>query len=148
MFGVDIRHNVEMAHRLLGDRAPEKCRSIHGHSWWVTLRLEGPSLDGRDMLVEFGALKRAWRGWLDDHLDHHLVVHENDPLARWLADHEPWHRLRRVPFSPTTERLAAWMAERAREVVASVTAGGVPCHVVEVHLQETAVNAARWRPLV
>lgn len=143
-YQVEIRHNVETAHRLYSPSAPEKCRSIHGHSWWITVSIGGPSLDGDGMLVEFGAFKRAWRGWLDQHVDHHLVVSVHDPLVEAIRAVDPGHRLLVWPESPTTEVFARRLFEQAERVLASCDAVATGATIDRVHVQETSVNAAAF----
>jgi 6-pyruvoyltetrahydropterin/6-carboxytetrahydropterin synthase len=145
MYQIEITHNFETAHRLSAPDAPIKCQSIHGHSWWVTVTLEGPTLDDSGMLVEFGAFKRAWRGFLDDHVDHHLLTHRDDPVAAAILAVQPDARLLRLPFQPTTEALAAWLAEQAERALRPIDPAGL-ARVASIHLQETRVNAARFLP--
>ena len=142
MYRISIQHNFEMAHRLSHEGAPPKCRSIHGHSWWVTLWLEGEELDEQGMLVEFGALKRAWRGFLDEQVDHHLAVRRDDPVAAAIESVVPGSRIMQLDFDPTTEQMARWLFERAKEIVEQVARARV--RVQRVHLQETAVNGAEY----
>lgn len=144
MFSVEIRHNFETAHRLTGDGAPEKCMSIHGHSWWVTATMEGDTLDALGILVEFGAFKRVWRDWLDNNLDHHLVLRNGDPMAAAIVSVYPQSRLLLLPHNPTTEVLAAWIFEQTAEILGRVAPPGV--RLRRVHVQETAVNAAAFEP--
>jgi 6-pyruvoyltetrahydropterin/6-carboxytetrahydropterin synthase len=145
MHQIEITHNFETAHRLSAPDAPIKCQSIHGHSWWVTVTIEGPTLGADGMLVEFGAFKRAWRDFLDDHVDHHLVTHQDDPVAAAILTVQPDARLLRLPFQPTTELLAAWLHDHASRLLATLNhAPGV--RVAAIHLQETRVNAARFVP--
>lgn len=140
---IEIGHNFETAHRLSTPDSPKKCQSIHGHSWWVTVTIEGDELDGGDMLVEFGAFKKAWRGWLDANLDHALVIRHDDPVGDVLLEVIPEQRLFRMQANPTTEALAALLFARANEVLAEVSKT-VPCRVSRVHVQETKVNAASY----
>lgn len=143
MYRVSIRHNFETAHRLSDPRAPIKCQSIHGHSWWATVTLEGPELDEMGMLVEFGAFKKAWRALLDDHLDHHLVVRRGDPVAEAILSVQPEARILALEFDPTTENLARWITQKSAEIIDSLEhAPGV--RVARVHVQETSVNAAEY----
>lgn len=146
MHRVTITHNFETAHRLGHPDAPEKCRSIHGHSWWVTVTIEGPTLDELGMLVEFGRFKKIWRGFLDGEVDHHLAVRQGDPLAGAIRQVMPEARILELPFEPTTEQLARWLYERAC-VALDEAAGDEPpegLRVAGVHLQETRVNAAEF----
>lgn len=144
MYGVEIRHNFETAHRLSSAGAPIKCQSIHGHSWWATVYIEGESVDEMGMLVEFGAFKRAWRGFLDDQLDHHLVVAKGDVVAAAIRSVQPEARILELDFDPSTENLARFLYDKACQILSSLpTAPGV--RVREVHIQETMVNAASFR---
>lgn len=144
MYGVEIRHNFETAHRLSSPNAPVKCQSIHGHSWWATVHIEGPSLDAMGMLVEFGEFKRAWRRFLDDRVDHHLVVASGDPVAGAIRSVQPEARILEVDFDPTTENMARFLFDQATAILRDLpSAAGA--RIREVHVQETMVNAARWR---
>ncbi len=144
MYTVEIKHNFETAHRLSSPDAPFKCQSIHGHSWWVTVRIVGEVVDSQGMLVEFGAFKKAWRAFLDDTLDHHLVVKTGDIVAAAIRGVQPDARISEIPFDPTTENLARYLHEEAVRILGTLdTADGV--RIREVHLQETRVNAASWQ---
>lgn len=145
-YRVSIRHNFETAHRLSHPNAPHKCQSIHGHSWWATIWIEGDALDEMGMLVEFGAFKKAWRGFLDDELDHHLVVKQGDPVIDALLSILPDTRLRILPFDPTTEHMAQWIHMRSVEILASIAPKEMDLRISKVHIQETMVNAAEFEP--
>jgi 6-pyruvoyltetrahydropterin/6-carboxytetrahydropterin synthase len=143
VYRIEITHNFETAHRLSNPDAPTKCRSIHGHSWWATVTLAGPELDARGMLVEFGAFKKAWRGFLDDQVDHHLAVREGDPVAAAILSVQPDARVLQLPEDPSTEFFARWVHERTAEILARVDPSGL-ARVERVHIQETRVNAASY----
>ena len=144
MYRVSLRHNFETAHRLSDPHAPLKCQSIHGHSWWATVSVEGDALDEHGMLVEFGQFKRAWRAFLDEQLDHHLVVRQGDPVAQAILAVQPEARILALPFDPTTEHLARWVFERSQDILASLCSPTRGLRVCKVHLQETRVNAAEY----
>jgi 6-pyruvoyltetrahydropterin/6-carboxytetrahydropterin synthase len=151
MHRVALRHNVELAHRLADAGAPEKCRSIHGHSWWITVTIAGAALDARGMLVEFGAFKRVWRGFLDGQLDHHLALGAGDPLIDAIRSAMPEARLCVLPYEVTTENLARWLFERAAACLSQVlrdadSVAEPPPRVERVHVQETSTNAAEYQP--
>jgi 6-pyruvoyl-tetrahydropterin synthase len=48
-------------------------RGLLGESWAVQLVLDG-ALDAQGMVCDFGVVKRRVKQWLDDHLDHTLLV--------------------------------------------------------------------------
>jgi 6-pyruvoyltetrahydropterin/6-carboxytetrahydropterin synthase len=142
---VSVRHNFETGHRLpvLGG----KCENLHGHSWWVEVTVEAPG--NPTTVVEFGAFKREVRAWIDEHLDHGLMLGTEDPLtgllrpagkvftfgAERLASDLAW---------PTVENVARLLSRVAEEALVSlVRAPGA--QVVSVKVNETHVNAATWR---
>lgn len=145
MYRIELRHNFETAHRLSTPDSPQKCQSIHGHSWWVTVTLEGPKLDDDGILVEFGAFKKVLRAWLDDTVDHALLLRAGDPVAEALWAVVPEMRIVELPSNPTTESIAAWIFEHAESLLHE-TLGVDPqvARVAGVHLQETRVNAASF----
>lgn len=146
MYTIDIGHNFETAHRLDSPDAPKKCVSIHGHSWWVTVTIEGETLDDDGMLVEFGAFKKAWRSWLDTHVDHHLVLRQGDPMIEAVRSVYPDSRLWILDESPTTEVIARRLWVEASLVLDAVRPPDMHVRVRRVHVQETRVNAASYEP--
>lgn len=142
---ITVRHNFETAHRLpfIGG----KCVQLHGHSWWAEVTVEGlPTPDG--VVLEFGPFKRALREWIDDRLDHGVMLGEADPLLRVL----PGYDCKVYAFGsdypsaglmwPTVENAAELLARVASGLVG--LAGTPSARVVRVHVQETHVNAATW----
>ncbi|MCM1984086.1 6-pyruvoyl trahydropterin synthase family protein [Lyngbya confervoides] len=143
MYTIQIQHNIEAAHRFSQATASPKCRSIHGHSWVITLTLRSQSLNAENMVLEFGLLKRSWRGWLDAHLDHALLLHEQDPMVGAVRAVEAGSKIFTLPHDPTTEVLAACLHDRAEHLLQDL-APNVPIQVLRVHVQETHVNAAAY----
>lgn len=129
---VQVRHNIEVAHRL--SQLPGKCENIHGHSMWVTLSIR-PSKEvfigeHTGIFLEFGSLKARFREYLDSYFDHHLLLYEEDELIDLgLPGVVP------VSGDPTTENIAAWVYSWAQD-----TYGALYSYRVEV--QETSVNFA------
>ena len=140
---IEIGHNFETAHRLAAPGSPDKCQSIHGHSWWVTVTIAGERLDPLDMVVEFGAFKTAWRKWLDTTIDHALVIQKDDPVGDAILAVIPGQRLYRIDANPSTEALAALLHREASRVLGTLSVA-VPVRVSRVHLRETRVNAATF----
>jgi 6-pyruvoyltetrahydropterin/6-carboxytetrahydropterin synthase len=147
---ISVKHNFEAAHRLY--TTPGKCQAIHGHSFWATLTLYGPvDANGLVCSIDFGDLKKAYRSYLDNNFDHHILLNQDDPWAQPLApSKEPYHPhgvefvrlpgLKPVPEDPTTENLARWIGEYMTEQVQ-----GNNVERILVQVQETAVNGASWR---
>lgn len=131
-----VKHTIEAAHRLLHPHSPAKCRNIHGHRWAIELTLAGSVLDERGMLVEFGQIKQAWKGWLDSHLDHVLILHEKDPLLNAILSTEPNHRIYQFAGEPTAEKLAQLLYNQAQKILEDMP--GV--WVEKVQVAETESN--------
>lgn len=110
---------------------PGKCENIHGHSMWVTLELRGEMDEsGRMAGLDFGAVKKAFRGHLDSQYDHHLLLNEHDPFADLALP-----GLHTCAGDPTTENIARWIAEWAATRWLDVFG-------TRVLVNETHVNAA------
>lgn len=145
MYTIEIRHNVESAHRFYQATSSPKCRHIHGHSWMITLALSAHTLNQDGMVIEFGQIKRLWRTWLDHHLDHTLMLHQDDPMVSAIQSVEADARLYLLPQDPTTEYLAAYLLQQAQTLLSKI-AGGDRIQIESVHVQETHVNAATYSP--
>ena len=111
-------------HRLLNYDG--KCKHLHGHNGRVIITMESPELDQRGMVLDFGEIKRLVSAWIEEHLDHRMILHREDPVADVLARMgEPLYL---IDTNPTAENLARLIFEHARRQ-------GLP--VVEVKLWET-----------
>jgi 6-pyruvoyltetrahydropterin/6-carboxytetrahydropterin synthase len=133
MFRVTKEIHFCYGHRLL-DYAG-KCRNLHGHNGKAVVTLETPGLDRLGMVVDFSEVKRVIGAWIDDALDHRMLLHKDDPVIPELRRlGEPF-----VPLdvNPTAENIAKLIFDRAAAL-------GLP--VVEVTLWETENSFATYRP--
>jgi 6-pyruvoyltetrahydropterin/6-carboxytetrahydropterin synthase len=112
-------------HRLLDYEG--KCRHLHGHNGLAVVTLEAPTLDAKGMLVDFGEIKQTLQRWIDETLDHTMILCRRDPLLPMLR--ERGERVYVMEDNPTAENIARLIYERA-------AASGLP--IVEVRLWETA----------
>ena len=111
-------------HRLL--HYDGKCRHLHGHNGRAVLTLEAAELDRLGMVMDFSRIKRVVSTWIDETLDHKMLLHKDDPVLPFLRQQgEPVHVL---DVNPTAENLARLSYEFA-------VSQGFP--VVEVQLWET-----------
>ena len=55
-----------------------KCRHQHGHQGKVVVNLEALEVDSRGMVIDFNELQ-WFKKWLDDVLDHKMILSINDP---------------------------------------------------------------------
>ncbi len=125
MYGVTREIPFCYGHRLLDYSG--KCKYLHGHNGTAVISLEGESLDHLGMVVDFSKLKQTLGKWIDDHLDHRMILHRDDPALEYLrAQGEPIYVM---DLNPTAENIAKLIFDQARFF-------GFP--VVEVKLWETA----------
>ncbi|MEN1679175.1 MAG: 6-carboxytetrahydropterin synthase [Planctomycetota bacterium] len=111
-------------HRLLNYEG--KCRHLHGHNGKAIITLQGDSLDERGMLLDFGDIKRVVAKWIDENLDHRMILHRDDPAAPVLAEMgEPLYLLDQNPTAENIARVIYQVTEEA----------GFP--IVEARLWET-----------
>lgn len=136
--GVTVRHNFESGHRL--PYLPGKCQSLHGHSWWAEVTVEAPALDA-GLVVEFGPFKQQLRRWIDEHLDHGLMLGPEDPLVPVLAPYGM--KIHQVPGWPTVENVAALLAQVAGDALFDLV-HAPQARVTRVKVSETHVNAGTW----
>src|SRR5690348_3279362 len=79
MFRVTREIDFCYGHRLLNYAG--KCRYLHGHNGKAVITVEGKELDNRGMLVDFSDIKTAVSAWIDENLDHRMLLHRDDPVV-------------------------------------------------------------------
>ena len=124
MFRVTREISFCYGHRLLNYDG--KCRHLHGHNGRAVLTLASTRLDEPGMVMDFTRIKEVVSRWIDETLDHKMLLHRDDPalpLLRQLG--EPVHVM---DVNPTAENIA-------RLIFEYTAARGFP--VVEVRLWET-----------
>ncbi len=119
-------------HRLLNYEG--KCRHLHGHNGKAVIVLEAQALDQRGMLVDFSDIKKEVQRWIDEQLDHNMLLSEADPLLPVLQ--ERGERVFAMKENPTAENIAKLIYEHSRD-------RGLP--VVEVVLWETPNCCASYK---
>lgn len=120
-------------HRLLNYDG--KCKYLHGHNARIAVRLGSQSLDDRGMVVDFNEIKRLLRAWIDEELDHQLLLHEADPLLPVLRAQGQMVFV--MDCNPTAENIARLIYEQAIQM-------GLP--VDQVRLWETPRSSTVYRP--
>jgi 6-pyruvoyltetrahydropterin/6-carboxytetrahydropterin synthase len=118
-------------HRLLGGGG--KCCHLHGHNGRLEIELETDQLDEQGMVRDFSEVKMVVTRWLDECLDHRMILCRRDPLIDVLRAHgEPVFVM---DGNPTAEGIA--------ELVFGLLRGqGLP--VREVRLWETPSSFATF----
>lgn len=134
MFRVTREIKFCYGHRLL--HYDGRCQYLHGHNGRAIVTMEGPELDARGLLTDFGDIKRTIGEWVDRHLDHHMVLHREDPLAGVLKRHG--QMVLELDVNPTAENLARLLFDVGAEA-------GFP--ISEVQFWETDSSFATFAAL-
>jgi 6-pyruvoyltetrahydropterin/6-carboxytetrahydropterin synthase len=120
-------------HRLLNYDG--KCRYLHGHNGRAEIIIQSDSLDELGMVLDFSEIKRVVSTWIDDNLDHRMILHREDPAVPMLEQlGEPLFLL---DVNPTAENIVKLIYEFTAEA-------GFP--IVEAHLWETPRCYASYAP--
>ena len=132
MFNVSRQIEFCYGHRLLDYDG--KCRHLHGHNGLAVVTIAAETLDHRGMVMDFGDIKRAVSSWIDDNLDHRMILRKDDPVVPLLQQlREPLYLL---DVNPTAENIAKLIFDFAISRKFPVT---------EVRLWETPKCFATYR---
>jgi 6-pyruvoyltetrahydropterin/6-carboxytetrahydropterin synthase len=132
MFRVTRQIDFCYGHRLLNYDG--KCKYLHGHNGRVEIAIESDALDDRGMVLDFSDIKRVVSRWIDENLDHRMILHRDDPARAMLAElGEPMYL---IDTNPTAENIARLIFDYAKSQ-------GFP--VVECRLWETPNCVATYR---
>lgn len=111
MYSVTRRIDFCYGHRLLDHDGV--CRHLHGHNAIAEIEVRADTLDSRDMVADFGDIKRLVKAWIDREIDHRMILRHDDPLVAALqALGEPVYVL---DSNPTAERIARLLFDVSRE---------------------------------
>jgi 6-pyruvoyltetrahydropterin/6-carboxytetrahydropterin synthase len=131
MYSVTKRIEFCYGHRLLDYEG--MCKHPHGHNAVAEIEIQADALDARNMVADFGDIKRIVKGWVDREIDHRMILRRDDPLVQSLEVlGEPVYLL---DSNPTVERIAQLLYDVSREQ-------GLP--VVRVTVWETPTSWATY----
>lgn len=136
MFRIAKRFEFCAARRLLGLPEGHECGRLHGHNYEVEVIVEAVDLDERGFAQVDDAEFRPFKEWLDQELDHGVLLHRDDPIGVPRAEFSGqaiWH----LPCNPTAENLAKWFLEVARARISPF--------VSEVRVSETPNTWASYK---
>ncbi|MGL6225603.1 MAG: 6-pyruvoyl trahydropterin synthase family protein [Thermoguttaceae bacterium] len=102
MFTITREFTFCYGHRLLQHRG--KCAHLHGHNGRVLITLASNNLDQQGMVQDFSDLRSMVGDWIEQTLDHQMLLGVGDPLIPVLREQgEPVYVLE---GNPTAENLA------------------------------------------
>jgi 6-pyruvoyltetrahydropterin/6-carboxytetrahydropterin synthase len=133
MFRVSREIDFCYGHRLLNYDGT--CKYLHGHNGRAIITIESAMLDERGMVLDFSDIKNVVSTWIDEKLDHRMLLHKTDPAVPVLQKMgEPLFLL---DENPTAENIA-------RLIFDFTASRGFP--IVECQLWETPRCFATYRP--
>jgi len=119
-------------HRLL--EYDGKCKYLHGHNGLIEVDIEADSLDSLGMVMDFTSVRDIVKGWVDENLDHKLLLRRDDPVAPILEKlGEPIYLL---DDNPTAESIAKHIYLQARNQ---------GLNMAEIRLWESPSSYATYR---
>ena len=132
MFRVVKKLDFCYGHRLLDYDG--KCAHPHGHNGIVEVEFTKDQLDSRGMVIDFVEIKKEIKVFLDQELDHKMLLRKDDPLVKTLQDMgEPIFIMQE---NPTAENIAQVIFNYA-------VSRGLP--ITSVRLWETPTSFAECR---
>ncbi len=139
MYTLTFTYGFEAAHRFT--KSKEKCSTPHGHSWQASLGFQGSpgKLNDQSMIEDFAILKKSWKDFITQTVDHSFLYHWQDPILSSLRDHIPNFRGLPFPDDPTTEVIAGLFLIKAQKM-----GENLPVTPMEVTIQETSSNRVHF----
>lgn len=131
-----VRLRWEGGHRL--PHLPGKCTNLHGHSWQAHITLTAPALDDYGMVADFTTTKNHLQDWVDDHLDHAMMLGAADPYAARLST--DGLKVHTFGTDPHTHHLAWPTVEAVAEMLARLTEDTLPTTTPTARLERVVVS--------
>ncbi len=131
------------AHRLIKDY-PGKCRNLHGHNYLVTVTFQSESLNQYDFVVDFTEVRALCEDWVNDHLDHSVIVSEDDKvLLDFVRNTNEHHFVLQGQRSTSAECFAEFLFYKFNELLSK---SDIDCShglkIVAVEVAETSESSA------
>ncbi len=110
-YAVGREIHFSYGHRILGHKG--KCARLHGHNGRACVEVSSGKLDSLGMVVDFYQIRETIGKWIDETLDHRMILCEKDPLVEVLQ--KAGEPLVVMKENPTAEAMAKWIFEEARK---------------------------------
>ena len=97
-------------HRLM--KHAGKCRHLHGHSVKAAITVSAAALNEEGMVCDFSEISAIAHRYIDEVLDHNLLLHREDPIIPTLI--ENGERFLALEEHPTAEYLAKLIFDQVK----------------------------------
>ena len=98
-------------HRLMKHQG--KCRNLHGHSVKVSITIKQEQLNDQGMVCDFSDIKECAEQYIEQNLDHNLLLHQDDPIIPFLKQSN--ERFMAIPEHPTAEVLSRMIFQHVQQ---------------------------------
>lgn len=121
----------DAGHRVVNHES--KCRTLHGHEYKAEVTCEADQLDSLGRIIDFSVIKEKLGSWIDEHLDHAMIISSEDPNLPLLQQCEGLKPVHIVTFNPTAENLANYLVKIGSDLLG-------PCgvRISKIKLWETS----------
>lgn len=133
MYRIVKRLEFCYGHRLMDYEGA--CAHAHGHNGVLEVELSSARLDATGMVRDFGDVKEVLGEFIEQHLDHRMLLRHDDPLVQALLSVGEQAFVMRE--NPTAENIARLLFEEGRRL-------GLP--VSAVRFWENPRAMAEYRP--
>ena len=140
MFSVRKKFSFAAAHRLAQLPEGHKCANLHGHNWNVYVTIQAECLDDYGFVIDFGELKE-FQKWLDEYIDHGVIIWVNDNLLSGLLGKAPgYFKCFFMKDIPSAENLAKLFADKIYHMYFDI----IDIHSICVEVEESENNIASY----
>lgn len=112
----------DAGHRVVNHES--KCKNFHGHRYKIESTFQATKLDELGRVIDFGVIKQIFGKWIDDNLDHTMILSELDRQAGELLESLGNKPVYYVDFNPTAENLVKMLFYKANELLGNL---GLKC---------------------
>jgi len=125
----------EAAHRL-PPPYKGKCGNVHGHSWKVTVSVQGDTLDKNGMVIDYADIKAVCNPIIEQ-LDHTYLTCNRDMVGEMVA--AQGLAVNVFEHNPTSEVLAQWLYEQWEPAFHQLG-----CRLLSVKVDETCTASCTY----
>ncbi len=91
-------------HRLMNHQG--KCRNLHGHSVKAAISVKHEQLNDDGMVCDFSDIRECVDQFIETHLDHNFLLHEDDPIIPALiANNERYLAIKAHPTAEVISKM-------------------------------------------
>jgi len=98
------RIEFDAGHRVMGHE--NKCKYLHGHRYVLEITARASELDSLGRVVDFGVLKSIMKEWIDENLDHNVILAKKDSALGDVIAKETGQNIYYLKSNPTAENIA------------------------------------------